>query len=182
MKKLTNQTFSLGKNKGFSLLETVVYVTLLAILSISVVNTIIVTVKATPSLKVTQNINYSSGLVMDRLTREIRTAYDIDLVNSTFDASLGRLTLKTTQTDETLTTIEFYISNGVLNVKEAGIDQGSLISQDTQIKNLIFRQVNTNNSKAVKIELEIESKLGQLPQNKQKSATFYNTVILRGSY
>jgi len=182
MKQIDNKKRSIKKAGGFSLFETVVYVSILAILSISVVNTILITAKATPSLKVIQNINYSGGLIMDRLTREIRTAYDIDLVNSTFNVNPGRLTLETTQSDETLTIIEFYITDGVLKMKEAGIEQGALVSQDVIIKNLTFRKLNTNNSKAIKIELEIESKLGQLPQGKQQLVSFYNTVVLRGSY
>lgn len=177
-KQLTRNTANkCPARRGFTLVEMVIYVAFLAILSILAIEATMVVMKSFYTLRITNNINQSATVALERMSREIRNAYDIDAAQSTLGANPGRLTLKTKDLGGSNTTVEFYTSGNQIRIKEGGIDKGSLMTKNTIITNLVFRQITTTNSKAVKIELTLRDAYGAL----QKDSNFYNTIMLRGS-
>ena len=62
-------------------------------------------------------------------------------------------------------------------MKEGGVDKGFLVSKSTTVTNLVFRQITTANSKAIKIEMSLYDTHGVL----SRDAVFYDTIVLRGS-
>lgn len=165
------------KKQGFTLVEMIIYIAFFAVLSLLALEATLVVMKSFYTLRLTQSVNQSATVGLERMSREIRDAYDIDTTNSTFGTSPGRLTLKTKDSSDANTTIEFYVSGSQMGIKEGGIDQGSLMTKNATITNLIFRFITTANSKAVKIEMTIHDARTVLKQD----AKFYDTIILRGS-
>ena len=172
-------TFSSHKDtKGFTLVEMIIYVALFAVLSILAVNATIVVMKSFYTLRITQAVSMSATTALERMSREIRNAYDVDLIESTTGTSPGRLTLRTKDTAGANTTIEFYVNaSGQPGMKIGGVDKGSLVAKTVTINSLIFRSITTANSKAIKIEMI----LSDSRSNPAKLVKFYDTIVLRGS-
>ncbi len=173
----TRQNFLRKNLGGFTLVEMIIYIAFFAVLSVLAINSTLIVMKSFYSIRLSQNINQSATVGLERMSREIRNAYGIDTVNSVFIANLGRLTLNTKDSSGADTTIEFYVSNNQLRIKEGGVDKGSLMTKNAVLTNLVFRQISNPNSRAVKIEMTIRDTRGTL----QKDVVFYNTIILRGS-
>lgn len=163
---------------GFTLIEMIVYVAILGIITVLAVNSTLEMTKAYVNLRVSRDMNTSATAVLERMTREIRGANDIDLAQSTLGANPGRLTLNTKDAVGADTTVEFYVENGLIKVKEGGVAKGALMTSSTQASSFIVRSLSNANSKAVKIDLTVAATRG----NVSKTRNFYNTVVLRGSY
>lgn len=165
------------KKSGFTLVEMIIYIAFFAVLSVLAVEAIMVVMKSFYTLRLTQNINQSATTALERMSREIRNAYDIDTTGSIFNTNPGYLTLRTKDAGGANTTVEFYVSNGQVGIKEGGIDKGSLMAKSTTVTGLVFRQITTSNSKAIKIEMSLHDAQGLLTRD----AVFYDTILLRGS-
>lgn len=158
-----------------TLIEVIIYTAILAIIFILIVNSLSIVIKAFNQGRVAIKINNSAETAMERMTREIRFAYDIDASSTLDHLVLNTYVLGT----ENPTTAEFYLDSGKLMVKERVLPAGQLTSSDLTVTNLIFRQITASStSKAIKIEMTIRGSSG----NYQKTENFYNTAILRESY
>lgn len=166
-----------NKRSGFTLVEMIIYIAFFAVFSVVAVEAMMVVMKSFYSLRLTQSINQSATTALERMSREIRNAYDINTAESTFTTNPGRLTLRTKDSSGTNTTVEFYVSGGQIRIKEGGVDKGSLMAKSTTVTNLVFRQIATTNSKAIKIEMSFHDAHGVLTRD----AVFYDTILLRGS-
>ena len=169
---------SLQSRRGFTLVEMIIYIGLFALLSILAVNATIMVMRSFYMLRITQNISQSATTALERMTREIRNAYSIDVANSTFNASPGRLTLQTKDDFGALTTVEFYVDAGnQLNRRIGDADKGSLMGKGVTLTNLVFRSMTNTNSKAIKIEMTLQDSHSTIA----KTVKFYDTIVLRGS-
>ncbi len=163
--------------KGFSLFEVLIYISILSIVLLIVINTTLMMVKAYSGMKVSQNINNSAVGVMERLSREIRWANNINEGNSVFGSDGGVLELSSVDDlDNPITTV-FSIASGNLEIQQ-GVIVGILNNSNVTVNKFYLNQIDTGISKMIKIELEIEGEWG----DKQKTETFYNSVILREEY
>lgn len=169
--------FKSNKKSGFTLVEMIIYIAFFAVLSVLAIEALMVVMKSFYTLRLTQNINQSATTALERMSREIRNAYDIDTAGSTFNTNPGHLTLRTKDAFGANTTMEFYVSGNQIGIKEGGVDKGFLVAKSTTVTNLVFRQITTTNSKAVKIEMSLHDMHGVLTRD----AVFYDTILLRGS-
>jgi len=158
---------------GYSLVEMLVYVSILSVLAVLVVNVIIVLGQSYGALKATRNVNSAAMTSLERTVREIRLSNSVDTVNSTFGTHPGRLTLSMGAT-----TTEFYLDSGVFKVRQNGSDEGALTQDGTSVTNLVFRYITVGSIESIKIEMTLESTVGK----STKTENFYNFVVLRGSY
>lgn len=163
--------------RGFTLIEMVVYAAVLGVLTVVAINSMLVMTQAYASLRASRDLNASATAVLERMTREIRTATGID-ATSVLGTNPSDLVLNTKDAGGAATTVEFYVQNGLINVKEGGVAKGSLMTSSTQAGNFIVRTISGTNSKAVKIDLTMTATRG----TKSKTRNFYNTIVLRGSY
>lgn len=162
------------QQKGFTLLELVIYVSILSLLMITVVTVLISMSQAYTTLKTSKNLNHAAVVSLERITREIRSAKSVIEGQSVFDSTPGRLYLQTSVS----TTTEFYIDEGLLKVDINDVYQGPLTTEDVTINSLVFTFSTTTNSQAVGVSLILESGVGE----RFRSEHFYSTVVLRGSY
>jgi prepilin-type N-terminal cleavage/methylation domain-containing protein len=163
---------------GFSLIEVLLYVAIFSVMSVISMNTLFQAIKSFDSLRISRDINDSSVGIMERLTRDIKGSTGVDLANSTFTTSPGRLTLSTVSASGTPMTVEYYVASSMLRYKEDGVDKGSLMSAKTTIDALVFRYINSGSTIGIKIELHLASSRGGVT----KVDHFYDTVLMRGTY
>lgn len=166
------------KNRGATLAETVVYVFLIGLM-LSVVVAVLFSVSR--SYRVIQSsfaIDTTAKTSLERMTREIRSSLSVDRAGSVLGSSPGKLALNTRDTSGNPLSVEFYVNNFSLLVKEAGVVLGPLSVSSARITNLVFREIPTGESTAVKIEMTVESGQG----NSLREKNFYSTVVLRGAY
>ncbi len=168
----------INKNKGYSLIEIVVYLAIFSALSVLVINSFIVILGSFNTTRANRDLLQSGSKTMERLSREIRQAESVDLVHSTLGSSPGVLQLNSRDSAGTPMTVRFAIASGNLNLYENGTLVDNLVMENISPTSLIFRRIATTNSEAVKIELTVQD----TSSTSTKTENFYNTVILRGTY
>lgn len=163
--------FKNKKNKGFSLVEMIVYLAIMTVITITLVQSFIVVLKSNKSSFIDSVIRNSGYSIMENIIRETRKSEDINICSSSL--------LSLIQKDNNV--VIFSINDGVMTLSEGiGIqtDKGTLNSSDIKITDFNCNIINTTKSKAVKLKIELSTQVND--QNKTES--FYSTVILRGSY
>ena len=166
------------KRRGMSLVEILIYTAILAVLFVLVVNTVLTMAKSYTTLRLAKQINLAAATSLERIAREIQNAISVDQVQSVFGTSPGSLSLNTLDPVGNPKTIQFFIEDGALRVREDGVDTGPMIGTKVTVTNLTFSYVESGPSEAVKIVMSLQTSL----DDKIKTATFYDTIILRGSY
>ncbi len=154
-------------------METLVYIAILAFLFFMVVETLTTIARTYRATAVTRSLSSSGMTALDRISREIRDAASVDEVQSIFNINPGKLVLI-----KGATTTEFYVEGGLIRIRENGISKGAITSDSSTTTNLIFRLITTPKSRAVKVEINLESGTS----TSLRAANFYNTAVLRGSY
>jgi type II secretory pathway component PulJ len=162
--------------KGYSLIEMVIYIATFAVFAIVIINSLIIVMGAFNRSRSNRDLLESGNFAFERISREIKLAESIDTGNSTLDTSPGTLVLDTTDADDDSREVSFVMSDEDLNLYEDGVLVGDLLGDNVSVTNLVFRQISTSAGSAVRIEMTLES----LRNN--KSHNFYDTIILRGDY
>lgn len=149
----------LSCNQGFSLLETIIYISLLMIIvSISIyfiVNIFSTFNKTFAQKEVLTNTQYA----IDAMTEQIKFAKNIYVPTSAFDQDNGQLSIETTQnppTGETTLFIDFYLDNGRIYEKKEGQTAIPLTSNQVKVNKLIFKYLNPS-SAPEGVQLSVES-------------------------
>lgn len=132
--------FSTKQQKGYSVVELIIYLALFAILSIAIINALIIAMKSFAEVKTMRALASTASLTMERMSREIRGAQSIDTAGSTFDASPGVLSLNTLDGSGAARTVVFDVASGALRLKENGTVTGTLTDAHESISSLIFRK------------------------------------------
>ena len=107
-----------SRKKGFTLIEMIIYVFFVGTFSVLALNGVFQAIEVFADFRMTRNLNSTAEVILDRVTREVRQAYDVDQVESSFSAHPGELTLKTIDPSDVDTTVEFYIDSGSVKIKE----------------------------------------------------------------
>lgn len=167
------------KKNGYSIVEILVYLAIFTALSILVINSFIVVLGSFSATRTNRDLLESGSTAMERISREIRQAESVDIVNSVFNSSPGALQLNSTDSSGAAMIMKFNVgTGGVLNMYKDGVLTGSLLGQNVSATSLIFRRIVTTNGEAIKIELTLQDTVGKL----NKLENFYDTIILRGAY
>ena len=163
---------------GFTLVEVIIYAVLFAALSIVLINSLIVMLRAFNETRVNNDLMESAQTSIERMTREIRTADSIDTGVSVFASNPGTLKLNTTDASGTAKTVQFDRTSNAVRFTDNGTVSGNLTGAQVSVTSLIFRNITTTEGSAVRIEMTLQS----LRSSANRSVTIYDTVALRGSY
>lgn len=166
------------RQRGVSLIEMLVYTGILILIATAVSSTILALSRVYRSIAAEQRVEEAAMVALERMVRETRRADSIDEAQSIFDTSSGQLTIHTTDGDSTPLSMQFFLTGGGIHIKEGDVDIGPLTPASTRTTKLLFRSITTPQSKAVKIEMTVESGTS----TSYRSKSFYGTAILRGSY
>ncbi len=165
-----NRSFT--KKRGYSLIETVVYVALVAFLLASIASGTKLLFTAYQKTKAVRMVENGAIDTMDRIVRETRNSTSVNTSGSSFNVASGILSLVSGAT-----TTKFYVSNNRVYIDQNGSTIGALTPSTIKVPALTFRYIDTGNSEAVKIELTLSAST-----TPSFSESFYDSVVLRGSY
>ena len=161
---------------GFSLVEIIIYVALLAVF-VGVITWSIGSILHTYNrMKDERAVESSAISSMDRMVKEIRNSKSVDLAHTATSTENGYLTLNTYDSVGSSTVVKFYLSNNRVYVDQAGIQMGPLTLENISAPSLVFRYFTNATSTGVKIELGLQSS-SSTPIN-----YFYDSAVLRNSY
>lgn len=165
--------------KGTGLIEIIIYATIFVLVSIFVVNSVIIINNAIIRIRLERRLAVNGEQALGRLIREIRLASDIN-ASSTFGADPGSLSLKTAESQANPEPVDadIYLNSGRLVFKKGTVPPIFLTDAKISVTGLVFRQIVSTSSKAVKVEMKMET--GSSPLT--ATSTFYGTAILKNSY
>ena len=163
---------------GYSIVEILVYLAIFTALSVLVINSFIIILSSFNITNMNRKLLESGSMSMDRISREIRQAKNIDITNSSLGSNPGTLQLNSTDSSGNPMTIKFVKENGNLNLYKNGSLGGNLLGNNLLLTYLTFDRIVTPKSEAVKIKMTLQYS----GKNTTKSENFYDTIILRGGY
>lgn len=168
------KTKKIHLNKGFSIIELIVYLAIFTAMSVVVINSFIIVLSTFSTIRTNQDLLDSGSVSMDRISREIRQAKSIDVVNSTSDT----LQLNSTNSSGDNVVIKFKKDGILLNLYEDGNIVGNLLAQNIILNSISFDRISTGKSEGVKIKMILQDSRSKA----NKTENFYDTVVLRGGY
>lgn len=175
---LEARSLNLKPSSGFSLIETLVYIFIMTLLLSALSGALLSLTASYSALRSGEAVGEAALVSLEQMTREVRGANGVLGEASALGSSPGRLTLNYWDELDNASTTEFYLNGSTLWMKRDGVSVGPLSSTAVRVSNLTFRLVSGANSKAVKIEMALESGSGA----NYKSRKFYGTAVMRGSY
>lgn len=164
-----------SNKRGYTLVEAIIYVSVLAVFFIIIVNSLVSFTKPYRNILVLRTIDRSGLEAMEKLSREIKKSTAVDLIASTFGTNPGVLSLVATSNGFSTTT-RLYLDNGILKVDVNGVYYGPLTNSTTTVTNLVFNRMTSGVSSAIKIDMTIQMTNGSIIKNK----SYHSTVIIKG--
>lgn len=127
--------------KGYTLIEAVIYISILTIISVFVVNMILDATGAFGKASIKRKIAEQGAAALERMLRDIRLANSTN-GSSVFNVHPGKLVLDTPfgPEDPATTTKQFFLSNNNL-ILQIGPTTTLLLTNNTKITNLVFRSI-----------------------------------------
>jgi hypothetical protein len=163
--------------KGFTLIEFLIYIAGLLVLG-SILSMLIVQFYSIYKEIVSIPRADRTGLLLvDRITKEIRSADQIDVLESQFGVTGGVLDLDSI-TDSVTTEKKFYVENGIAKYQEDSDSPINLSSKDFTVSNFNFTFLQTPVSDAVRFDLELQFQT----KNATETKSYTGFAILRESY
>ncbi|MFA5888668.1 MAG: prepilin-type N-terminal cleavage/methylation domain-containing protein [Candidatus Paceibacterota bacterium] len=162
------------KKSGYSLVEMIIYLAILSVVSLLMINTTLSFTRSYRNVVALRKVDHSAVDVMERLTRDIRSANQVDSINSVFGTNLGVLVIIST-VDGVSTTEKFYFQNGVIRLDVNGSYFGPLSASDSVINSLVFTKLESGISTAIKIDMTVSGTAGTVTETR----TYHSTVVLR---
>lgn len=164
--------------RGFTLIETLLYMVLLALVMSVIVQILISIGGIYRNIKLTRELESSSTIAMENMLREIRNASSVVINDSVLGVNPGVLTIVGVDEDLNPYLITYRVSSGVIEVSKDGGAPEAITSSSGSVSYLSFTRVVNDNSEGVRIELEMSGILNSV----SKSERFYGFSVLRGSY
>lgn len=146
--------------KGFTLVEVLIYISVLAIIIAAVSSFLLWQISSNAKSRATRETQYNVARALSIMTQEIREAKSVYIPTSIFDINLGQLSLETTKylpAGETASYIDFFICGTQLCLKKESQNPDAITSSTVKISNLIFRQIaTTSTAPSIQINLRVD--------------------------
>lgn len=175
--KTNKQMKIIRKNKGYSIIEIVIYASLMALIVAVIAYVIQMLLVANAVVKATRRVENSSIAFSDKIVREIRAASGATLVTS-YPYDNDELTLTIPTSGGSTRTTRFYRSGDRIMVDDNGAQTGPITMSNMQVTSLHFKMMSTTTAKAISYEVVMEGPTST-PMVSEK---FYGTAIMRGFY
>lgn len=163
---------------GLTLIEAVIYFSMLAVLVTVVMSSLISLFKSYSFVKSAQDLETTAIQIFDKITRDAQNANSIVTASSSFGVAEGSIGITIASTTGVTTdTFSYYSQNGALKVSQNGVYLGNLSLPSVTVNSFIVRYINGTSTQAVKIELNLQTipRFGTSTINEN----FYTTVQLR---
>ena len=164
--------------KGFTLIETLVYVGILSIIVAVIFSFLIWSVHLSTKIRVMRETSDNARRAMEIMVYEIKEARNIYIPTST-STQLSLQTLHYLPSGEDTTYIDFYICGTQLCLKKESQSPIALTSDKVEVSDLVFTWVVTEQIPSVQVELEIDYKSPSSRAEYQASVDLKSTASLR---
>jgi Tfp pilus assembly protein PilE len=164
-------------SKGFTLIELLIYIAGLLVLGSILSMLVIQFYSIYKEIVAIPRADRTGLLLVDRITKEIRSARQIDVLESRFGTTNGVLDLDSV-TDDITTEKKFYVENGIAKYQEDSDAPINLSSKDFTVSNFNFTFVQTFVSDAVRFDLELQFQT----KNATETKSYTGFAIVRESY
>lgn len=152
-----------------------VYIGILVFMLAIIIEVVLSVGSADKVISSLRNIETSATLALERVSREARGSDTIVTASSVLGSHPGRLVLSSVNASGTVRTVEFYLSDGQLILRENGVDSGALTAADAYVTNLIFTRFASSTVEGVRTEIGLTSGTS----TSFRSETFYSSTLLR---
>lgn len=175
-----------NSSKGFTIIETIMYVSIVTIVTSVLLLTVLNTITAYNKSESQQNIFQNAHDALSTIVSDARYAKSIYTPTTVFDADAGQLSFETAvnaPTGETTTFVDFYLDNGVIYQKSEGEAALALTSERAVITALRFTDVvsGAKHSVMVRIQGHINTDAGAV-SGSTATIDISSTAALRGAY
>ncbi len=164
-------------NKGFTLVETIAYMSLLILISVVVIQNMVSLFSSYSQIRVSQDMETTAIQVLDKISRDVRNATAIVENQSSFNIPESYVTLSVPNTLGGTDTLKYYATGGRVNVDRNGSYLGSLSLPSITVNNFELRYINGTSTKALKIWLSVQAPIRDNPGIVYEN--FYTTVQMR---
>lgn len=159
--------------RGFSLIETLVYLAVMVLAAGAVVTTYLSLDTVLVRNKTDRELTHAATVSMERMVRSIQSADSVNTGLSTLGTSPGVLTL-----EHGTTTTRFFMSGSELKISENGVDKGALTSNAVEVESLTFTRYTNSATELVRVALTLSAS----SKAASSTRTFYTSAVLRNSY
>jgi len=160
-------------HRGFSLIETLVYIAVTVLVSYAGVTTFLSLNTVLIRNQTERTLGHSANVSLERMVRDIRSAVSVNVGGSTLGTSPGVLALS-----QGATTTTFSVSGGNVVVAVNGTNLGPLTSDAVTVQNLTFTRYVATTTEMVRVALTLSAN----SKAASTTRTFYTSAVLRGSY
>ena len=180
--------------KGFTLVELLVAVSLLAIVSLVSVNIIVTLLKGAVKAQMAIDIEQASSFVFLKMENDIKKSYDAEVTGSTLTLKQGSPTSAVTKTYKLASgasgecnaaNLNCVITSNNVKLTDDTVVSGkpviSAVSVDLLASSFTIVRDSLNNPVAVDIKIKFEKPAATQTMFKAET-TLDTTVVLRGSY
>ncbi|OHB03600.1 MAG: hypothetical protein A3B03_02670 [Candidatus Zambryskibacteria bacterium RIFCSPLOWO2_01_FULL_42_41] len=154
--------------KGYTILETVVYIGILAVIAVLALGAILSIYQSFAKTQIERKLALSGDVALETMIKELRAATTISPA-SVFGANPGALQLGSKR---------FFLSGNTLQIKDGAGSPENLTASDVTVSNLIFYKTASANSEIIKIEMALQAGSGKF----LKTKNFYGSAVMRGAY
>lgn len=166
--------------KGFSLIETIIYISGLVLIVLAISGLTIKTLSFYKDIVIVPRTDQSAIAVVDKIVKDIRSGISVDTNNSLLNTGLGSLTLNS-QENGILLTKKFGYEDGKVYYEETSgvnVQRTSLTPDDFEVTEIRFTRIYTGISEAIRVDLDFTY------QNRGENITkeYTGLAILRKSY
>ena len=174
---------SFKKGAGFTLMEALIYIGVLAIVVLAVSSFLVWITRSNTKVRAMRETLDSASQAMEIMSHEIKEAKSIYNPTSIFSTSTGQISLETTKylpEGENGTYIDFFLCEKRLCLKKEGQNPIALTSDNVEVKSLEFNQVATTSTiPSIQIVLRVDYKAPAERAEYQASVKLISTVSLR---
>jgi len=169
--------------KGFTIIEMLVYVAVLSIMIVSVVSFFIWTVNANAKAKAIREVTNNSRIAMDSMIYEIKEAGSIYNPTTAYFSNPRQLSLQTTKyipLGEASSYVDFYLCGTRLCMKKESQPAVAMTSERVKVTNLVFSEIQTSpGAVSIQINLTVEYNAPSSRPEYQSSLDSVSVVSLR---
>jgi type II secretory pathway pseudopilin PulG len=165
-----------SKKSGFTLIESLMYFSILAILLVVIGSILFQVLLGKIKAETIQEVSQNARIVTERIADRVRNAQSI--TTPSIGQTSSSLSLSMTDTSKNPTV--FDVSNGRLRIKEGSASAQNITSDEVSISALSFTNVSyTSTPGTVRIALTLSASNTSLLKAYTYQDTFYTTVTIR---
>lgn len=162
-----------GTDKGFSLVEVLVYIAVMVLVSVTGVLTYLSLDTMLVRNATERAVSHAAQVALERISREIRSASSVNAAQSSFGASPSVLTL-----NAGATTTKFAVVADALVLTVNGTEIGPLTGENVAVEDFMVNFYSGTTTDMVRVALTVSAET----KAASTTRTYYTSAVLRGSY